>query len=105
MVSALTSLLTGRPVRPVVGMTGEITLQGRVLPIGGIVQKTLAAHRAGLTDVILPKRNGAELEDLPESVRAAMNFHLAENVTDVLAIALAEPTADAPTGLPEVKAA
>jgi ATP-dependent Lon protease len=98
MVSALTSLLTGRPVRPVVGMTGEITLQGRVLPIGGIVQKVLAAHRAGLTDVILPKRNGPELEDLPEGVRSAMTFHLAENVSDVLAVALApESTASAST--------
>jgi ATP-dependent Lon protease len=98
MVSALTSLLTGRPVRPVVGMTGEITLQGRVLPIGGIVQKVLAAHRAGLTDVILPKRNGPELEDLPEGVRSVMTFHLAENVSDVLAVALApESTADAST--------
>ena len=98
MVSALTSLLTGRPVRPVVGMTGEITLQGRVLPIGGIVQKVLAAHRAGLTEVILPKRNGAELEDLPEGVRSAMTFHLAENVSDVLSIALApESTEDTAT--------
>ena len=88
MVSALTSLLTGRPVRSVVGMTGEITLQGRVLPIGGIVQKVLAAHRAGLTEVILPKRNGAELEDLPDAVREAMTFHLAESVTDVLMVAL-----------------
>jgi ATP-dependent Lon protease len=99
MVSALTSLLTGRPVRPVVGMTGEITLQGRVLPIGGVVQKVLAAHRAGLTDVILPKRNGPELDDLPEGVRSAMSFHLAENVSDVLAVALAsEPTAVTATG-------
>jgi ATP-dependent Lon protease len=97
MVSALTSLLTGRPVRPVVGMTGEVTLQGRVLPIGGIVQKALAAHRAGLTEVILPKRNGAELEDLPESVRSVMTFHLAEDVSDVLAIAL-ESAATAGTG-------
>jgi len=77
MASALTSLLTNRPVRPTVGMTGEITLQGRVLPIGGVVQKALAAHRAGLTEVILPKRNGPELEDLPEAVRATMKFHLA----------------------------
>jgi ATP-dependent Lon protease len=92
MVSALASLLTGRPVRPAVGMTGEVTLQGRVLPIGGIVQKSLAAHRAGLTEVILPKRNGPELEDLPEDVRSSMTFHLAEDVSDVLAIAL-EPAA------------
>jgi ATP-dependent Lon protease len=106
MVSALTSLLTGRPVRPVVGMTGEVTLQGRVLPIGGIVQKALAAHRAGLTEVILPKRNGPELEDLPEGVRSAMTFHLAEDVSDVLAIAL-EPasTTDAADWVEEHSAA
>ena len=69
--SALVSLLTGRPVRSVVGMTGEITLQGRVLPIGGVKQKVLAAHRAGLTEVVLPVRNGPDLEDLPEAVREA----------------------------------
>jgi ATP-dependent Lon protease len=89
MTSALVSLLTGRPVRPVVGMTGEVTLQGRVLPIGGVKQKVLAAHRAGLTEVVLPVRNGPDLDDVPATVRDAMTFHLAETVNDVLAAALA----------------
>ena len=66
MATALVSLLTGTPVRPSVGMTGEVTLQGRVLPIGGVKQKVLAAHRAGLTEVILPKRNEGDLDDVPE---------------------------------------
>jgi len=70
-------------------MTGEVTLQGRVLPIGGVKQKVLAAHRAGLTEVVLPARNGPDLEDVPESVREAMTFHLAETVDDVLGVALA----------------
>ena len=69
MTTALVSLLTGRPVRSEVGMTGEVTLQGRVLPIGGVKQKVLAAHRAGLTEVILPARNGPDLDDVPETVR------------------------------------
>jgi len=89
MTTALASLLTGRPVRTEVGMTGEVTLQGRVLPIGGVKQKVLAAHRAGLTEVVLPARNGPDLEDVPESVREAMTFHLAETVEDVLGVALA----------------
>jgi ATP-dependent Lon protease len=93
MTSALVSLLTGRPVRPVVGMTGEVTLQGRVLPIGGVKQKVLAAHRAGLTEVVLPVRNGPDLDDVPVTVRDAMTFHLAETVDDVLAAAL-EPQGD-----------
>ena len=89
MTTALVCLLTGRPVKSTVGMTGEVTLQGKVLPIGGVKQKVLAAHRAGLTEVILPKRNGADLEDVPERVREAMTFHLADDVDDVLAHALA----------------
>ena len=88
MTTALVSLLSGRPVRPEVGMTGEVTLQGRVLPIGGVKQKVLAAHRAGLTEVILPKRNEADLDDVPEAVRDAMTFHLADDVSEVLAVAL-----------------
>jgi ATP-dependent Lon protease len=88
MTTALVSLLRGRPVRPEVGMTGEVTLQGRVLPIGGVKQKVLAAQRAGLTTVVLPKRNGPDLEDVPESVREVMTFHLAEDVTEVLDWAL-----------------
>jgi ATP-dependent Lon protease len=69
-------------------MTGEVTLQGRVLPIGGVKQKVLAAHRAGLEDVILPKRNEGDLEDVPEQVRDEMRFHLAETIDEVLAVAL-----------------
>jgi ATP-dependent Lon protease len=91
MTTALVSLLTGVAVRPVVGMTGEVTLQGRVLPIGGVKQKVLAAHRAGLTEVVLPVRNGPDLEDVPEEVREQMTFHLASTVTEVLAQALDVP--------------
>jgi ATP-dependent Lon protease len=88
MTTALVSLLRGVPVRAVVGMTGEVTLQGRVLPIGGVKQKVLAAHRAGLTEVILPERNGPDLEDVPEEVREVMTFHLAATIADVLTPAL-----------------
>jgi ATP-dependent Lon protease len=88
MTTALVSLLTGRPVKSTVGMTGEVTLSGRVLPIGGLKQKVLAAHRAGLTTVILPARNGPDLDDVPEAVREAMTFHLAENIGQVLGWAL-----------------
>jgi ATP-dependent Lon protease len=69
-------------------MTGEVTLQGRVLPIGGVKQKVLAAHRAGLTEVILPKRNEGDLEDVPEQVREQITFHPVDDVQEVLAIAL-----------------
>jgi ATP-dependent Lon protease len=88
IVTALTSLLTDRPVRKTVGMTGEVTLQGRVLPIGGVKQKALAAHRAGLKEIILPKRNEPDLDDLPQSVREAMTFHLVSDVREVLDLAL-----------------
>jgi ATP-dependent Lon protease len=71
-----------------VGMTGEVTLQGRVLPIGGVKQNVLAAHRAGLREVILPKRNEGDLDEVPEGVRDEMTFHIAEEVGDVLAVAL-----------------
>jgi len=89
MTTAFVSLLTDRNVKPTIGMTGEVTLRGKVLPIGGVKQKVLAAHRAGLTEVILPKRNGPDLEDVPERVREVMTFHLADSVDDVLAAALA----------------
>jgi ATP-dependent Lon protease len=89
MTTALVSLLTGRPVRSDVGMTGEVTLQGKVLPIGGLKQKVLAAHRFGLTDVVFPARNEADLEDVPEAVREQMTFHPASDIAQVLAIALA----------------
>jgi ATP-dependent Lon protease len=88
MVTALTSLLSGRPVRHTVGMTGEVTLQGRVLPIGGVKQKVLAAHAAGLTDVVLPERNRGDLDDVPQEVREAMSFHFAMTVDEVLGVAL-----------------
>jgi len=88
MTTALVSLLRGIPVRSIVGMTGEVTLQGRVLPIGGVKQKVLAAHRAGLTEVVLPARNGPDLEDVPEEVRNVMTFHLAATIADVLTPAL-----------------
>ena len=88
MTTAIVSLLTGRAVRSTVGMTGEVTLQGLVLPIGGVKQKVLAAHRMGLKEVILPVRNGKDLDDIPASVRDQMTFHLARRVEDVLAAAL-----------------
>ncbi|MGB2711553.1 MAG: endopeptidase La [Conexibacter sp.] len=88
MVTALASLLSGRPVKHTVGMTGEVTLQGRVLPIGGVKQKVLAAHAAGLTDVILPERNRGDLDDVPAEVREQMTFHLAMTVDEALAVAL-----------------
>lgn len=91
MVTALASLLTGRPVRSTVGMTGEVTLQGRVLPIGGLKQKVLAAHAAGLTTVILPERNAPDLDEVPLDVRQQMQFHPVASVDEVLALAL-EPT-------------
>ncbi len=93
MTTAIVSQLTQRPVRGDVGMTGEVTLQGRVLPIGGVKQKVLAAERAGLTTVILPARNGPDLDDVPEAVRERMTFHLAEDVSQVLDWAL-EPAPD-----------
>jgi ATP-dependent Lon protease len=88
MTTALASLLTGRPVKHTVGMTGEVTLQGRVLPIGGLKQKILAAHAAGLTDVILPERNRGDLDDVPEEVRNEMTFHPVMTIGEVLEIAL-----------------
>ncbi len=95
MTTALVSLLTGRPVRSGVGMTGEVTLQGKVLPIGGVKQKVLAAQRAGLDTVILPARNGPDLDDVPEAVREVMTFHLADDVTQVLGWALDDVHQDA----------
>jgi ATP-dependent Lon protease len=88
MTTALASLMSGRPVKHTVGMTGEVTLQGRVLPIGGLKQKVLAAHAAGLTDVILPERNRADLDDVPEEVREQMTFHPVMTIDEVLELAL-----------------
>jgi ATP-dependent Lon protease len=92
MVTAIASLLTQRPVKSTVGMTGEVTLQGRVLPIGGLKQKVLAAHAAGLTEVIVPERNAADLDDVPVDVRDRLTFHVVSSVDEVLAAAL-EPRA------------
>ena len=88
MATALASLLTERPVKHTVGMTGEITLQGRVLPIGGLKQKVLAAHAAGITDIIIPERNRADLEDIPENVREEIAFHPVMSIDEVLGLAL-----------------
>jgi ATP-dependent Lon protease len=93
MVTALASLLSGRPVKHTVGMTGEVTLQGRVLPIGGLKQKALAAHAAGLTDVVMPERNRGDLDEIPEEVREQMSFHPVMTVQEVLDRAL-EPARD-----------
>jgi ATP-dependent Lon protease len=88
MTTALVSLLTGRTVKADVGMTGELTLQGRVLPIGGVKQKVLAAHRAGLREIIIPKRNADDIDDVPEEVRGEMTFHTPADIETVLELAL-----------------
>jgi ATP-dependent Lon protease len=93
MTTALASLLSGRPVKHTVGMTGEVTLQGRVLPIGGVKQKVLAAHAAGLTDVIIPERNRPDLDDVPADVRDELTFHPVMSIGEVLELAL-EPALD-----------
>jgi ATP-dependent Lon protease len=93
MLTALVSLLTGRPVKHTVGMTGELTLQGRVLPIGGLKQKALAAYAAGLTDVVIPERNRGDLDKIPEEVRNQMRFHPVMTAGEVLELAL-EPARD-----------
>ncbi len=101
MATALASLLSGRAVRHTVGMTGEVTLQGRVLPIGGLKQKVLAAHAAGLTDVILPERNRPDIDDVPEEARDELRFHPVMNLGEVLELAL-EPSRDARASLSSV---
>ena len=88
MATALTSLLTGRPVRADVAMTGEITLTGQVLPIGGLKEKALAAQRAGIRDVIAPARNEQDVDEIPEHLRAEIAFTFVEEIGDVLAVAL-----------------
>jgi ATP-dependent Lon protease len=93
MTTALASLLSGRPARSEVAMTGEVSLTGRVLPIGGVKQKLLAAHRAGITTVLLPKRNEPDLEDVPEGVRDQLDIHLVSDVREALALALEPATA------------
>jgi ATP-dependent Lon protease len=96
MTTALASLMSGRPVKHNVGMTGEVTLQGRVLPIGGLKQKVLAAHAAGLTDVILPERNRGDLEEVPQEVRLQMSFHPVMTIDEVLDLALEETPVELP---------
>jgi ATP-dependent Lon protease len=102
MATALASLLTQRPVRGNVAMTGEITLRGKVLPVGGIKDKVLAAHRFGLDTVILPQRNAQDLDELPDEVRETLTFVFAATVDDVLEAALVPQTeavaAPQPTG-------
>jgi ATP-dependent Lon protease len=95
MVTALVSLVSGRPIKHDVGMTGEITLRGQVMPVGGIKEKVLAAHRAGLKTIILPKRNEADLEELSQEVRDELDFHLVDMMPDVLELALTEPAHEA----------
>jgi ATP-dependent Lon protease len=90
MATALISALTGVPVRRGTAMTGEITLRGRVLPIGGVKEKVLGAHRAGITDIILPKINALDLEDVPAEVQSTLRFHFVETLDDVLRVALSE---------------
>jgi ATP-dependent Lon protease len=88
MATALVSAMSGRAVRKDVAMTGEITLRGRVLPIGGVKEKVLGAHRAGITTIILPKENEADLEDIPEDVRKSLTFHPVNTLDEVFEIAL-----------------
>jgi ATP-dependent Lon protease, bacterial type len=92
MITALASLLSGRPVRPEVAMTGEVSLTGRVLPIGGVKQKLLAAAQAGVTTVLLPRRNEPDLDDVPETVRERLTVHLVSDVREVLDLALEPAT-------------
>jgi ATP-dependent Lon protease len=96
MTTALASLLSGRPVRSEVAMTGEVSLTGRVLPIGGVKQKLLAAHRAGITTVLIPQRNEPDLDDVPEDVRSQLQIHPVSDVREVLELALAPAQAATP---------
>jgi ATP-dependent Lon protease len=95
MATAIISAMSGRPVRPDVAMTGEITLRGRVLPIGGLKEKVLGAHRAGITHIILPKENEADLEDIPTEVRDALTFHCVSKLDEAIAIAIVPTSAGA----------
>jgi ATP-dependent Lon protease len=92
MAMAMASLFSGRTVRGDVGMTGEVTLRGRVLPVGGVKMKVLAAHRAGLTTVILPKRNEKDLDDLPPEVRDELRFVPVERIDEALDVAFGAET-------------
>ena len=101
MATAIVSLVSGRPVRSDVGMTGEITLRGKVMPVGGIKEKVLAAHRAGLKTVLLPKRNEGDLEDLPEEVREAIEFVFLDCADDAIEVALEPAPKPKPTPKPK----
>jgi ATP-dependent Lon protease len=96
MAAALASALTGRPVHKDLAMTGEITLRGKVLPVGGIKEKVLAAHRAGVRRILLPAENEKDLEDIPADVRADLSFHLVSYADEVLRLALLEKGASCP---------
>lgn len=96
MTTALASLLSGRLVRTDVAMTGEVSLTGRVLPIGGVKQKLLAAHRAGITTVVIPKRNEADLDDVPAEILEGLDVHPVSDVRQVLEIALSPASVAVP---------
>jgi ATP-dependent Lon protease len=96
MATALVSLVSGRKVKPKVGMTGEITLRGQVLPIGGVKEKVLAAHRNGLRTIILPKRNDRDIDDVPDEIKKSMKFIFVETVDDVIQSALEDAPKPAP---------
>jgi len=100
--TAIASLLTGRSVRADTAMTGEATLRGRVLPVGGIKEKVLAAHRAGLRRIILPQKNERDIEDIPEDTRKELTFILVDDMSEVLAAALVPLESESPVPLPEV---
>ena len=103
MATAIVSFVTGRPVSEDVAMTGEITLTGQVLPVGGIKEKVLAAQRAGVGRVILPHENEPDLEELPDEVREAMSFELVDEIEQVLEAALGERATAAPKALPTAR--
>jgi ATP-dependent Lon protease len=105
MATALVSAMSGRAVRKDVAMTGEITLRGRVLPIGGVKEKVLGAHRAGITTIILPKENEADMEDIPEEVRTQLTFHCVETLDEVFAVALLPATQPVTTPKTEMEEA
>jgi len=90
MAISLISLLTGRPTRPRLSMTGEITLRGRVLPVGGLKEKVLAAHRAGINTIIIPAKNQKDLEDIPPEIRKRVRFIPVETIDDAVAAAFAK---------------
>ncbi len=99
MILALASLFSNRIVRSDIGMTGEVTLRGRVLPVGGIKMKVLAAHRAGLSTVILPTRNERDLDDVPDEIRKSMQFILVDRIDEAINVGLTAPGRNAAAGL------